>query len=149
MANVLIESSDLTMPDRAAEMLRQRGARVYKLPVRYNSLVAAMGIEHFLTTAQVVKRARLEHPCKGGALQKSDVLVIDGQQLVNTIRDGQLRRADLYLRKLRKSDKSFGGLRLVVIASTSGDARSVVLEAASSPDMHLRSVVDRLDLSYM
>ena len=93
------------------------------------------------------KRARLEDPRKGGALEKSDALVIDGQQFVNTIRDGQLRRADLYLRKLRRSDASFGGLRLVVVA-TSGDARSAVLEAASSPDMQLRSVVDRLDLSY-
>ena len=147
MANLLIESSDLTMPDRAATMLRQRGARVYTLPVRYHTLAAAMGIEHFQTTDQVVKRARLEDPRRGGALEKSDALVIDGQQLVNTIRDGQLRRADLYLRKLRRSDASFGGLRLVIVA-TSGDARSAVLEAASSPDMQLRSVVDRLDLSY-
>ena len=147
MANLLIESSDLTMPDRAATMLRQRGARVYNLPVRHHTLAAAMGIEHFQTTDQVVKRARLEDPRRGEALEKCDALVIDGQQLVSTIRDGQLRRVDLYLRKLRKSDASFGGLRLVVVA-TSGDARSAVLEAASSPDKQLRSVVDRLDLSY-
>ena len=144
--NFLIESDDPAMPQSVATMLRQRGAHVYTFPSKATSLAKACGIQHFTSTSEVVKKARSKKQDRiSTAIKFADAFIMQGHHLINILQTEQLHRIDLYFRKLKEDDSPFGGLRVMVIASSS-KARSALVQASLSPDKNLQSVIDRINL---